>query len=181
MELNVPYAWPRLGGRESFSARGNIYKMRYTMKKTIGFVLLLLLAMNVFSQEIGIVNGKYYKADMLYTGLHQEFYDTGELLSSIPIVNGDIDGIQEIFYPDGTYKERRSYAEGLKNGTWMKWNVAGVKVAEANYRLDLKHGEWKIWDDRGTLRYLMVYRNGRKTDTWIMYNENGEETGRKKY
>lgn len=151
------------------------------MKKIIVFSIILFFSMVTLAQDIEIINGKYYKAEMLYTGVHKEYYETGELLSTIHIVNGDIDGEQEIFFQSGKKKELRSYDEGLKDGTWIKWNEDGIKIAEANYRIDLKHGEWKIWDDNGVLRYEMYYRKGKKTGTWIMYDENGEETGRKKY
>ena len=68
------------------------------MKKIVIFSLLIFFSVIALAQDIEIINGKYYKAGMLYTGVHKEYYETGELLSRINIVNGDIDGQQEIFY-----------------------------------------------------------------------------------
>lgn len=151
------------------------------MKKIFIICVLMIIAYTSFSQQIDLATGKYYKSGMLYTGEHQEYYETGQLLTQLHIVNGDIDGIQKIFFQDGAQKEQRSYKEGLKDGTWVTWNAAGVKVAVANYQSNVKHGEWIIRDDNNTLRYEMFYKKGRKTGTWIMYNENGQETGRKSY
>jgi hypothetical protein len=48
---------------------------------------------------------------------------------------------------------------GAKDGLWIKYDPAGRKVCEGNYKSGVMHGTWRFWFEDGS-ELSVVYHNG---------------------
>lgn len=144
------------------------------MMKKITAILILLLSLNAFAQEIVLRDSLYYKGNELYTGRLKESKASGNVLASLSIRKGQLHGKSLLYHENGKAKELRTYRKGLKHGSWYSWNEQGIRIAGARYSAGLKHGKWLIWDENGQIRYIMHYKKGLKSGTWFMFDAKGE-------
>ena len=152
------------------------------MKQVILILLLFIGFLGAsIAQEIIKKDGLYYKGDQLYTGEYIENYSDGILKMEMTLTEGKENGIVMIYFPTGAKKEKRSYKNGLKDGTWLTWDENSNLTAEANFKDDLKHGHWYVWDTNGNKRYDINYENGKKCGDWFMWDENGNLAMERKY
>ena len=143
--------------------------MNSTMNKMLLFFCLILAGFMAKAQKPELVNGLYYKNSMLYTGTYEEHHTP----VFMPLLNSRCSG--------GTPQEHREFNNGMKTGVWLKWNEAGILVAEAGYQNNLKHGTWIIRNDKGVKLYEMHYTEGRKSGIWQQWNELGEPVMERNY
>jgi antitoxin component YwqK of YwqJK toxin-antitoxin module len=152
------------------------------MNKLLLIALISLMPTIVFSQLYQKDDGKYYdKKGALYTGTYIEYYPSGNKHIEMNLLNGQKHGKIIIYFDNQETNEIRSFKNDLMDGTWITFNIKGIKVGEANYKDGIKHGKWYIWDDNGVLRYEMEYNNGQKSGKWIIYDENGKQVSEKTY
>lgn len=134
---------------------------------------LVLLSNTIQSQDIKIENDLYCKAGKVYSG-EAEMKDASGAISKLTILEGKLHGDVTYYFADGKLKEQGSYTAGLKNGVWIRFNEAGLKVGEGEYYNGRKHGKWLVWDDNGKKRFEMSYLHGDKYSTWYSWDEKGE-------
>ena len=151
------------------------------MKKLLLFASFFLLFTTVFSQSLELIDGHYYKNDMLYSGTYTEYWPDKHVKMVQHIKNGMLDGTTELYSDSGKLLEQRSYLEGMKHGLWLIFNESGVKISEAGYRHDKKNGIWHIWNDDGNLLYEMYYSNGEKVGKWMVWDETGKVVMERQY
>lgn len=140
------------------------------MKKLYIFLFTVFIS-GVLCAQITQYDGYYFRDGKYFTGIYEQFDESGSLTARIQIRNGLPDGTSE-YFENGILVEKRAFKNGLKHGIWEKFE-GGKKVSEAVYLKDRKHGKWVIWDTSGVLRYEMYYKKGKKTGTWKMWDENG--------
>lgn len=147
------------------------------------FLLTLLIGGDLVAQrdELEYRDGYYFKNGMLYSGTHITYYEDGMVQMEMKVLNGLLDGVTKVFYPNGTQKEQRWYHEGEMDSLWINWSEKGIKVAEARYKKGIKDGYWYIWDEKGVLRYQMFYREGKKAGIWYIWDEKGKLISEKNY
>jgi antitoxin component YwqK of YwqJK toxin-antitoxin module len=152
------------------------------MTKNILFLFIaLILGHATSAQDVILKKDRYYnrQTGKLYTGVFKEYdSETAALISETTIRDGYLDGVTTLYFSSGKVMEIRTYLSGKKHGTWMTYNEAGIKTAEAAFSEGKKDGHWYIWDDNGVLRYDMFYVNGEKKGTWLIMDENGKEVSR---
>ena len=113
------------------------------MKKTLLIICFLFLNLSfLFSQQLEIKDGIYYKDKKVYTGNYKENYANGNLKMDVNILNGINNGISTYYYENGNKKEQQSFSKGEKDGIWITWNENGVKTAEANFSKGKK--KWNV-------------------------------------
>lgn len=151
------------------------------MKKMLLLFCLVTTGFLATAQKPELVNGLYYKNNMLYTGTYTEHYPDGAVLIVQQIRNGQEHGNVDLYYPDGKPQEHREFSEGLKTGLWLKWNEAGTLIAEAGYHNNLKDGTWIIRSSGGSKLYEMHYTLGVKSGIWRQWNELGEPVMERNY
>ena len=153
------------------------------MKKLLVLISAIIFTLPSFSQTISEgKDGLYYNSQgEPYTGTYRTFFDSGQVKSEVPLVNGLKSGSMMIYFPNGQVNEIRSYKEGKMDGTWLTFTNKGAKVAEANYTNGQKNGKWFIWDENGVLRYDMTYKDGQKVGLWIIYDEKGSKLSERNY
>ncbi len=154
------------------------------MKKFIlPLFLLCILSTATFAQDVILKKGKYVDRETgkFYSGTFTEFDSLKRIVSVTCINNGLLNDSTVLYYPSGTVKEVRAYANGQKHGTWKSWNEKGVQTALASFTNGKKDGPWYIWDDNGIKRYEMFYRQGEKSGLWIIRDEQGNEISREEF
>src|SRR6056297_1838677 len=105
------------------------------MKRIIAYLILSLIPFIALSQDVTKNKGKYYTQEgELYTGIHKDHYENGNLKAEIRVKKGVLEGRSVFHFKDGSKKELRSYKAGKMHGVWKTWNKEGVKVARAVYK-----------------------------------------------
>ena len=90
------------------------------------------------------MEGLYFTADYsMYSGIHKEMYDNGNLRLEASLNNGVLDGETRLYFENGRLQEVRNYKSGRMNGLWETFNTEGVKTAQAFYKHGKKDGEPK--------------------------------------
>ena len=84
------------------------------------------------------------------------FFDDGNIKSRYEYTSTQTYSFSN-YYQSGKLMETGSFLDGKLDGTWLTYNEAGFKTAEAYYKEGEKIGEWKIFDELGALRYKITY------------------------
>jgi hypothetical protein len=144
------------------------------MKKSLLLLFIFFIAAGSFGQKLEVVDGRYYKRGMLYSGTHIEHYSNGKDSMLMNILNGCENGPMELYFPSGARMEHREYNNGKKTGIWLTWDEKGTKIGEASYLDGIKNGTWYIWNSQGILLYEMHYLDGTKTGIWKQWDDKGK-------
>lgn len=84
-------------------------------------------------------------------GLAETFYESGELATRVPFVNGLAEGPEEHFYKDGKPKFRVQRVADMRQGTAESFDEEGRKRAEVPYVNDVVEGTEKRFHPGGEL------------------------------
>lgn len=75
------------------------------------------------------------------------------------IIEGQLNGLYQLFYPNGNIYQYGHYDYGKKDGSWKEYDPYGQLRQRGNYRSGKKHGRWMY--DIGTEQYHKVkYKDG---------------------
>jgi TonB family protein len=92
------------------------------------------------------------------------------------------DGKFETYYPTGDLREKGSYSNDLKVGSWTTFYISGEKDSYGNY--DLEGEKDSIWVNlykNGEIYYIGRYWNGDKNGEWLGYHNDGSKSFIKQY
>ena len=103
----------------------------------------------------------YYNAD-IYSGIIQEKFDNGNLLSEMNIVNGIKDGISRKWWPNGNLKSESNFENGEYHGTVSVFFENGKTFSIFNYEHGHESGSQQMWKSDGRLKVNYEVVNGRK-------------------
>ena len=84
------------------------------------------------------------------------FFDNGNVKSRYEYANSQTYSFSN-FFISGKLMETGSFYNGKQDGVWATYNEAGIKTAEAFFKMGNKTGEWRIFDDLGILRYKITH------------------------
>ena len=101
------------------------------------------------------------------------FFDNGNIKSRYEYTSTQTYSFSN-YYQSGKLMETGSFLDGKLDGTWLTFNEAGFKTAEAFYKEGEKIGEWKIFDELGALRYKITY-DSRKIVKASNFDSQGHE------
>ncbi len=107
------------------------------------------------------------------------YYNTGELKSEIPYVNGKMNGIQKMYWQNGRVMALTPWVNGTINGLQKSYYEDGKLCAEMNYSEGKKNGITKIYRKSGRVITETNYNDDKKDGLEVTYNENGTELLRK--
>ena len=88
------------------------------------------------------------------------FFDNGNVKSRYEYINSQTYSFSN-FFISGKIMETGSFFNGKQDGAWATYNEAGIKTAEAFFKLGQKTGEWRIFDEVGNLRYKITHDSNR--------------------
>ena len=90
-----------------------------------------------------------------------KFYSDSGIISSLYQYTAGIkNGVQKIFYPDGTLQNEETDSMGVKNGLQKFYNEEGKLVKVIPFVSGVEHGMAKEYNANGTLITVTSYRNG---------------------
>ena len=82
-----------------------------------------------------------------HTTMEDVYYDSGELLSKIPKLNGKTHGLVESYYKSGVLKRREQWINGKSHGLcWGYYESSNLRFELINHN-GLKHGAQRNYAD----------------------------------
>lgn len=105
--------------------------------------------------------------------------DTGRLVHEWTVLRspgqGAIkDGVERIWYPDGTKHWEREFRRGKPAGAWRSWHPGGIPRSECFYRGPDVDAQMSFWHANGKLSAQGPARDGARRGTWRFWFENGQ-------
>lgn len=154
-------------------------KIKITLKKIIPIILLMLTSCEktpkiISSHRLNKADGIYKYKEIPFTGTVIDTTLTGRVLLTFKCEKGKPNGEHlEYFFDSGNLKERITYIDGKKEGSYKKINNNGVTIITGNYHENKKNGKWKKFYENGNLKTVGSYKDGIKIGEWKNFYENG--------
>lgn len=95
-------------------------------------------------------------------GWQKKWYDNKQLAEQRTYVDGEKEGIQQAWWPDGKPKFIYTAINDIYTGELKEWNAAGLLNKDFYYVNGQEEGSEKMWWDDGTVRANYVIRKGKK-------------------
>ncbi|MEA3496507.1 MAG: hypothetical protein U9R42_10770 [Bacteroidota bacterium] len=117
----------------------------------------------------------------VFDGQRLSYYKNGNIEKRESFDMGKKTGVWEIFYDNGTLKERHEYKDNLLTGKKIYWNANGNKFIEIPYKIinsngkdsSVKHGTEYRWKNN-VLVLEVEFVNGIMNGTKKEYHRNGQ-------
>lgn len=105
----------------------------------------------------------------------QAKYDTGELLSETPMVNGKVNGVVKMYYKNGKLQAETSFKDGVINGNQKSYGETGRLLMETEWADNKINGIQRVYDLKdGHLLMESEYRNNKTNGKNRLYDEKGQ-------
>jgi antitoxin component YwqK of YwqJK toxin-antitoxin module len=101
-----------------------------------------------------------YKGGLL-EGVSNIFYPEGGLSELLNYRHGVRDGLWEQYYQDGKLKLRGTYKTGEKEGQFTAFYNSGQPMITGQYSLGHQDGKWVYFDEKGIVTKTEMYDKGR--------------------
>lgn len=95
-----------------------------------------------------------------FTGVMTETYPDGAQKSRSEIVQGQLHGKSEGFYPNGQRQIEEHFNLGISEGIRTRWLTNGVMQSEGKIVQGEFHGEYRKWHENGQLAEFIHFENG---------------------
>ena len=122
-----------------------------------------------------VFEGKISFKNGIIDGVVELYYPNGKLAKIGTFKNGETNGIQKDFYENGIIKLEISHKNGKKNGMGKKYSTKGVLIGEFPYKDDELNGVVKQYNEvTGKLEIEANYKNGKTEGSLRAYYPNGK-------
>lgn len=115
----------------------------------------------------GKVKGKDYEG--VWTYYHNA---SPKVMTTENYVEGKLDGVRKVYYPNGKIAEERGYVKGVKEGVYKKYAESGFLIEEANFKAGQYDGKTTYYDSKGKVTIKGQFKNGKKNGVWTYYENN---------
>jgi antitoxin component YwqK of YwqJK toxin-antitoxin module len=104
-----------------------------------------------------------------------QFYSesNGTIVSEEQYSAGQINGISQVFYPEGGLSEIHYYKKNIRDGRWEQYYLDGKIKLRGSYKAGEKQGNFQTWYNSGQLMITGQYNGGHQDGTWTYYDEKG--------
>ena len=110
------------------------------------------------------------------------YYNVDNQLNSVePYVNGELNGVVVVYYPNGDVAEEITYLNGRKEGSWFQYYRGNGKKLMAAYHNNLLHGSYKTYSPLAEGDMEGQYENGQEQGIWKIYDSEKREYYNKNY
>jgi len=130
-------------------------------------ILVLRLArpappIEVQRDALTLENGQWHRHGdpSPFSGMLNEYYETGILRARSRILRGVPDGISEGWYPDGRLQIREHFQAGVSHGPRHKWHPNGRLLSEATIVQGRIEGVFRRYHEDGSLAEEIPMRAG---------------------
>ena len=119
------------------------------------------------------------KSGEVKPAMKKEYYETGELKSETPMINGKIEGKQMFYYKSGKLAFYNVYQNNLKNGAYEFFFENGRLRQKNDFKNDKISGEFKEYHDNGTIKTESVFIDGKHHGYENKYGKDGKLLSRR--
>lgn len=119
-------------------------------------------------------NGNYYLDSTLYSGFIRSDYETGNIKSVAPYLNGKLFGASVTYYPDGKIRDVRNYKDNKSNGRHYGYWENGNAKFDFIYLNDKREGINKQWYKSGQPYAFLNFKNDEEDGLQQAWRVNGK-------
>ena len=124
----------------------------------------LLVSVESSDPNLLFNNGSWFYKGKLFSGKLTERYPDQKVHHVTSFFDGKENGWQESFFNDGSISEKRFYTNGEKDGINTGWWPNGNKRFEYQFSKGIYSGDFKEWFEDGKEYKYIYYVNG--NDQW---------------
>jgi len=106
-------------------------------------------------------------------GNWKELHYNSTINENLNYDDGNLEGYNEKFYPNGEYNIKAYFKKGKLEGEWSKFNYSGVIAEKANYKDGKIEEIYYDYFPQGQLSAETEYSSGKKNGTFKRYYEDG--------
>lgn len=114
-------------------------------------------------------------------GVQRSYHPNGTISYEVEKIDGKDAGVSKKFFENGALYEQSYYEKGKLEGPVETWHNNNQKASITNYRSDRKHGEKKNWYKNGQLRLSGQYFNDQENGLWQFFDSTGKQTEERYY
>lgn len=118
--------------------------------------------------------GLVYYRNKPFTGISFSAYANNQTSRQITYIHGKKDGLQTMWFEDGTKSFKCNYVDGKQEGKAFTWWRNGQKRSESNYKKGIANGEQLQWYKSGAIFKKKNIVNGREDGLQQSWRENGK-------
>lgn len=120
-------------------------------------------------------DGRLYEPDQSapFTGIMVEFYPNQARLSRSEIIDGQLNGVSEMWYPNGQLEVREHFKDSVSDGLREKWYENGARKSEAHIVHGKIEGIFQSWHQNGELAERIPMKNGEPDGTALAFYDSG--------
>ena len=150
------------------------------MNKLLTILCLILLSVHSYSQDVVtghilVRDGIRYHQDTNepVTGIVEEFYEDGQLLSRKNYIDGKEDGPYELFYENGQLNTRGNYIDGKEDGLFEEFYRNGQLFSRKNLKDGKEDGLRELFYENGKLWERGNYKDGKQDGLYENFHDDG--------
>ena len=106
-------------------------------------------------------------------GLYLSWYEDGKLSKQLNYVNGQIEGEQKEYFPNGQLKHSVCFADQMQDGLLESWFETGKKQREGYFTRGKEDGSFREWFENGNKKVELSFKKGKKEGLHQFWNEEG--------
>ena len=159
-----------------------------------------LIIKKIYSDNNVLVSELSMDKDSVLQGISITYFDNGkDIFEKANYINGELNGVREIYYPDGNLEIREQYKGDIlidtlytfykngktktkafyKNGTLtgvsLKYYKSGVLAERVTFQDDDENGPFEEYYENGQVSWTGTYLEGdNEVGELLQYNESGE-------
>jgi antitoxin component YwqK of YwqJK toxin-antitoxin module len=114
----------------------------------------------------GKVVGKIYEGEWKY--YHKA---SSVLMIKENYVNGKLEGLRTVYYPNSIIAEEMTYKNGLKEGVYKSFGQNGLPLELTTYENNEYNGEAVFYDIDGVVASKGKFLKGKKTGRWQFFEK----------
>lgn len=122
--------------------------------------------MNKVSEGKVFISSKEYDGEWKY--YHKE---SRKIMTLENYVDGKLQGVRTVFYPNGKLAEETHYNKGIKNGIYKKYTEKGTVLEKSNFKDGKYEGEAVYSNSRGVVLMRGEFKNGKKSGIWKSFEK----------
>ncbi len=91
-----------------------------------------------------------------------------------PFVDGALDGVEYVFFGEGTLNQRVIWSQGKKNGEEFIWSKRGLPLEHNGWKNGKRHGVRRQWQGQGRLGLDTTFVEGKRDGAFRQYWKSGD-------
>lgn len=110
-----------------------------------------------------------------------KYGDDGTATHIFSYVNGKVEGMQYVLFPNGKIRSKAEYAAGLREGLAESFYEDGALQESATYARDLVEGPMVTYYPNGKIYAVVPFKGGQRTGLAKAYSESGALVSQENY